>query len=251
MINIPWWYQLQGDLTKVPKSADFVVIDIDEDPKKVAREGRAVYAYLSIGEAEDYRSYWKRLGHRSLSHPVLLKENPDWAGNWAVRFWDEGWQSIILDCVKDAKEKGFQGLYLDKADVVEDIIEKGLLPKREASERLLENDMVRFIGRIALEAAPIGLCLQNAEFLLDHPTIRACITHYAKEDLYFGGQETGKPNSGISIAYSLKQYAQRPKDAQLFVVEYLNDQRKAQDVALRARAAGAHMLVRPEDRSLG
>ena len=49
---------------------------------------RIVLAYLSIGEAEDYRSYWQR--DWSVSPPAWLgAENPDWPGNYAVNYWDE------------------------------------------------------------------------------------------------------------------------------------------------------------------
>jgi cysteinyl-tRNA synthetase len=83
---------------------------------------RLVIAYMSIGEAEDYRYYWKP--DWNSDPPSWLKgENPDWEGNYKVAYWDAGWQSIIygspeayLDKIID---KGFDGVYLDIIDAFE------------------------------------------------------------------------------------------------------------------------------------
>ncbi|TAN37800.1 MAG: hypothetical protein EPN23_04615 [Verrucomicrobia bacterium] len=43
-------------------------------------------AYLSIGEAGDYRGYWEK--EWSAQPPTWLgAENPDWKGNFKVRYW--------------------------------------------------------------------------------------------------------------------------------------------------------------------
>lgn len=83
---------------------------------------RLVIAYLSIGEAEDYRYYWNESWHVG-SPSWLHAENPDWEGNYKVQYWDAEWQEIIygnenafLDKIIDA---GFDGAYLDIIDAFE------------------------------------------------------------------------------------------------------------------------------------
>jgi cysteinyl-tRNA synthetase, unknown class len=83
---------------------------------------RLVIAYLSIGEAEDYRYYWKD-EWKSDPPSWMKEENPDWEGNYKVEYWDPGWQDIIygssdsyLDKIMD---KGFDGVYLDIIDAFE------------------------------------------------------------------------------------------------------------------------------------
>ena len=83
---------------------------------------RFVIAYMSIGESEDYRYYWDE-SWRVGSPEWLEAENPDWEGNYKVRYWDEQWQSVIygnesayLDMILDA---GFDGVYLDIIDAFE------------------------------------------------------------------------------------------------------------------------------------
>lgn len=77
---------------------------------------RLVIAYMSIGEAEDYRYYWHSDWVKG--NPKWLdKENPDWEGNYKVKYWFPEWQDIIygnndsyLKKIIDAK---FDGVYLD------------------------------------------------------------------------------------------------------------------------------------------
>ncbi|MBD3240455.1 MAG: hypothetical protein GF331_07705 [Chitinivibrionales bacterium] len=83
---------------------------------------RLVIAYMSIGEAEDYRFYWQDEWYEN--HPSWMAgENPSWPGNYKVRYWDESWQGIIfgqpdsyLDRILAA---GFDGVYLDIIDAFE------------------------------------------------------------------------------------------------------------------------------------
>lgn len=60
--------------------------------------------YISIGEAEDYRWYWQdawdagQAGVPDPGAPAWLgAANPDWPGNYKVRYWDPAWQAIVYD----------------------------------------------------------------------------------------------------------------------------------------------------------
>jgi len=76
---------------------------------------RLVLAYLSIGEAEDYRADWSPSW--ALRPPAWLgDENPDWPGNYAVRYWDPEWQAIVFARLDGLIAAGFDGVYLDKVD---------------------------------------------------------------------------------------------------------------------------------------
>jgi cysteinyl-tRNA synthetase len=83
---------------------------------------RLVLAYMSIGEAEDYRSYWDPSW--SEDPPEFLgEENPEWAGNYKVRYWDDDWKSVITGSedsyVSRIVRAGFDGVYLDLVDAYE------------------------------------------------------------------------------------------------------------------------------------
>ncbi len=83
---------------------------------------RLVIAYMSIGEAENYRYYWQREWETS-PPSWLSEENPDWPGNYKVRYWDEDWQNIVYgndsSYLKKIIDAGFDGVYLDIIDAFE------------------------------------------------------------------------------------------------------------------------------------
>lgn len=83
-------------------------------------------AYMSIGEAEDYRFYWDPSWQPG-SPAWLGSTNPEWEGNYKVRYWMNEWKEIIygtatgenksyLDRIID---QGFDGVYLDIIDAYE------------------------------------------------------------------------------------------------------------------------------------
>ena len=55
---------------------------------------RLVLAYLSIGEAEEYRFYWKP-DFRPGNPAWLLPPNPNWPDNYKVRYWDPEWTAEV------------------------------------------------------------------------------------------------------------------------------------------------------------
>ena len=136
-----WGYQLQHiDPKRAAASPfDLLVVDYSKDgseetrltPAEVERlkvrpdgSRRLVVAYCSVGEAESYRHYWQR-GWKRDKPAWLLGENPEWEENYAVCFWDPGWQDLVCgnpDALVDRiLAQGFDGIYLDKCDVTEDL----------------------------------------------------------------------------------------------------------------------------------
>ena len=89
---------------------------------KVKKNGRKrlVIAYMSIGEAEDYRYYWTK-GFKK--NDWLLSENSAWKGNYVVEYWNSQWQSVIYGSETSYTgkilEAGFDGVYLDIVDCYE------------------------------------------------------------------------------------------------------------------------------------
>lgn len=96
--------------------------DVAQLKTKLNGGSRLAISYLSIGEAEDYRYYW--LTEWNAIMPDWIEaENPDWEGNYKVKYWETEWQNLIfgssnayLDKIIDA---GFDGVYLDIIDAYE------------------------------------------------------------------------------------------------------------------------------------
>ena len=124
-----WGYWLQGaDVqTLVYCAHDLLVIDYSADgsdgtaygPEQIAEvrdSGKRVLAYFSIGEAEDYRFYWGQTWQPGNPQFIGL-ENPEWEGNYKVKYWMEGWwESALKPYLDRIITAGFDGVYLDIVD---------------------------------------------------------------------------------------------------------------------------------------
>ncbi len=100
----------------------FTSSEINQLKTKANGGKRLVISYMSIGEAEDYRYYWQ--SNWSNNHPSWLDaENPDWAGNYKVKYWNQDWQNIIYgndnSYLKKILDANFDGVYLDIIDAFE------------------------------------------------------------------------------------------------------------------------------------
>jgi len=109
-------------------STAFTLTDVEELKIKSNGGVRLLIAYLSIGEAENYRYYWNTDWEND--PPSWLKEeNPDWPGNYKVNYWEKSWQDIIFgnedSYLKKILNVGFDGVYLDLIDAFEYFEEKG------------------------------------------------------------------------------------------------------------------------------
>jgi cysteinyl-tRNA synthetase len=137
----PELYSSKSDFLNAISSTDYdlVIVDLffDESPLtasdiariKVKENGaeRLVICYMSIGEAENYRDYWQ--DDWNSDPPAWLgQENPDWEGNYKVKYWDPEWQQIIYgneqSYAKMILNAGFDGVYLDLVDAFEYYEEK-------------------------------------------------------------------------------------------------------------------------------
>ena len=92
--------------------------DIRKLKRKANGGKRLVIAYVSIGEAEDYRWYWRRWWNWRLPSFIGM-ENPDWEGNYLVKYWDRRWKRIIRVYIWRVMRLGFDGVMLDKIDSFE------------------------------------------------------------------------------------------------------------------------------------
>jgi cysteine--tRNA ligase len=118
---------------------DLLIIDLvyndapltkeDVEALKVKANGgrRLVFAYMSVGEAEDYRIYWKDEWNKHL--PVWIDEmNDDWEGNYKVRYWTRAWQDLLYGSADGYLDKiiaaGFDGAFLDVIDAYDYFYEK-------------------------------------------------------------------------------------------------------------------------------
>ncbi len=199
-------YQLQNiDLQAIGQTAyDLVILDYSADGsgeqafsapeieglKHSPGGEKIVLAYMSIGEAENYRFYWQDAwdanldGVPDLGAPDWLDEqNPDWEGNYKVRYWDPDWQALILEYTDYLLEASFDGAYLDIVDAYEFYLDQG---RSSAPGEM--RDFVASIRAYARQRDPDFLIVpQNAVELASLlPDYLQSVDGIGQEDLYFG-----------------------------------------------------------------
>jgi cysteinyl-tRNA synthetase len=237
-----WGYQLQeldpDEIANVPY--DMIVIDYSRDgsdalaltPAEVDMlrskpdgSRRIVLAYLSIGEAEKYRYYWKWYWgwfFGALAPGWRGPQNHDWRGNYGVRYWRDDWQNIIFrgddSYLGRIIKSGFDGVYLDKVDEYVDMAK---------ANRNARAEMIAFVKALAAHARAVkpGFLVvpQNGEELLADKGYRAVIDGLGKEDLLFGESKDARANDAKSIAANVALLHLLTSDHKpVFAVEYLD-----------------------------
>lgn len=237
-----WTYQLQGNVGAIAGTdADVAVIEADtlsgsggmERLKRKPNGGRrVVIGYLSIGEAEKWRGYWKNCCATG-SPSWLTSKTQGWAGNYAVKYWDPAWKAIVMQRLNAMIAAGFDGVYLDRADTWEAM--RGQNPNARGA-------MIQLIKEIAASArakkSDFAIMVQNAEELLSDRGYVAAIDAIAKEDLFHGIKHDGSRNSSGDVSSSVRDLkrAQAAGKA-IFVIEYLKGD-NAEKVRAEIRAQG-------------
>lgn len=204
-----WAYQLQNtDPSEVASSGfDLIVMDYSRDGTEegeyshdeinlIVRGGVTPVAYISIGEAENYRFYWDSTWD-SVPPPWLGPENPGWQGNYAVKYWHYEWHRIIFSYLDRILSQGFKGVYLDKVDEFEYWSgQDSTISEEEAAD-----SMISFIVEIAhyckSRAGEDFLVIpQNGERLLrfdDDGFLLREVSGWAVEDLFYNGTLPNPP----------------------------------------------------------
>ena len=203
----------------------------DLDAIRSGKAGRKVVAYLSIGEAEDYRSYWQSEwvsnGKRTAAAPAWLGiENPEWKGNYQVKYWNAEWQKLMLTAIDDAMARGFDGVYLDIVDGFQTYEQgaDGYLDDRMNPEtkQTYRRDMVDWVKAIAARARaknPAALVIpQNGSQLVADNDFVEVISAQGIEDLFTNGKKLQPASHTDEILGHLKILALAKKP--VLLIEY-------------------------------
>jgi len=249
---------LQGvDTEKISElSSDLVIIDYSfdgsadkeltkEDVNIIRRSGKKVFAYLSVGEAEDYRFYWKDEYYYNPPE-WIYKENPNWPGNYMVRYWHSEWQNIVFEYLKRIMDKDFDGVFLDTVDTYVEFADKD-------SNYDYSRLMINFLNKIILLSCDVRctdfyIVLNNSEdlvfkdkFLFDN------VSGFIAESVYTDGSDNYQSDKDITRRESNLIQLQRKKKC-IMLIEYLKDPVKQN--AISNIAIGNGFLIRFLDPSL-
>ncbi len=241
-----WTYQLQAvdiDLLAADPTTDLVVIDYSQDGspegrfsrdaiQKLKSAGKIPAAYFCIGEAEDYRGYWDSTWNEG-PPPWLGPENPDWPGNFLVRYWHPQWKEILFEYLRKISEAGFEVLYLDKVDAWYDWVQQGEVTPVPQLRMIELIDELRIQGELLVPGG-LSLIIQNGETVIleegvEQPHIDLllnAVEAVATEDLYFPGDRDMDNDFDPEIYRFRAIEVFKSAGKKVFSVEYLTDAEK-------------------------
>lgn len=162
-----------------------------------AAHPKLVLAYIDIGEAEDYRTYWR--DDWGIGNPEWIAgADPDgWEGNFPVAFWYDGWRDIwlgeggYLQAILDA---GFDGVYLDWVEAYSD---ESVVSIAEQDGVNPEDEIVSWVGDIARftrgQRPDFIVIGQNAAELAERDEYLEIIDAIAQEQVWFDGGADNDP----------------------------------------------------------
>jgi cysteinyl-tRNA synthetase len=251
-----WAYQLQGvNISQIASDTTFklVVIDYssngtDENkftPKEIEQiksSGKKVIAYISIGEAENYRYYWNNAWDKTL--PIWIDAvNTGLPGNYNVKFWYPAWQKIIFAYTDTIIKQGFDGIYMDLIDsyyywMVEN-----------SQQPLADTLMIQFVKNIRHHVDSVTgnqnfiMIPQNAEEIINSANVSAsqktayldAVNAIGVEDIFYYGTQN-ENNQFNPDTFRIRQLLQwQANNKQIFSIDYLS-----QPLLINQYAVGAH-----------
>ena len=115
--------QLQGASYDSLLATSFQIGIVDPDSSALTTSqistlessGKSLIAYLSIGEAENFRSYWNASWNTS-PPSFVMGADPNWTGDYYVKYWDPQWQQLMINQVTAMAKEGYNGVMLDVVD---------------------------------------------------------------------------------------------------------------------------------------
>jgi len=213
--------------------AGMLVLDPDEvlasHVPVIKGSDKLLLGYLSVGEVEAYRRWFKNPEIASLT----IRENPQWKGNFIVDFRQRQWRSLISSVALEILEKGFDGLFLDTVNSFEQF------PDRDSAKTAMADLIVDLCTMIRSRHPNCYVILQNADSLFDDPRIFAAVDGINQESLFHSWKKNVVFDSGRRAKLQrLIELRQRGKFVSL--LEYT---RKVPQINRTKRIAQQHGLI--------
>lgn len=211
-----------------PDGKLFNAKDLYEMKQREGKPDKLLIGYISLGEAENYRWYWKKEWKKN-PPKWLGRENKEWPGNFPVHFWTEDWWQITQQILDKVLEQDFDGVFIDKVDVYNDL----------GGDTHLANSMRDYIIKVSQyvrsKKSDFILLSSNAAELaifddrsVDYPYLDSW-DGIVREDLWFTSD-----GDGVSVNCGTKALASEVNQAvddlnvwknagkKVFVIDYVN-----------------------------
>lgn len=150
------------------------------------RSSGLVLAYINAGYAEEWRSYWPRLESEGVVHGPS-----GYPGEYLVEVWSPEWRRTIVSMAVSMVEKGYQGVYLDNIDAVEELEGQPWAQGVNASEAMIR--LVCLVRQALQEhgGAALYINIGGATWLLRDQELLGCIDGVLREELWTAWASNG------------------------------------------------------------
>ena len=158
---------------------------------------KLVIAYIDIGQAEDWRTYWQSDWEIGDPEWIVALDPDGWEGNFPVAYWYDEWHHIwlgkdgYLQAILDA---GFDGIYLDWVEAYSD---ENVIAAAKQDNVDPRGEMIWWVGDLAVFARaqkPDFIVIgQNAAELAEYDEYLAIIDAIAQEQTWFDGAADNDP----------------------------------------------------------
>jgi cysteinyl-tRNA synthetase len=253
-------------VTTVKGSGNFalpaVVKQVHASRGKV-RPRKLCLAYVNVGQAEDYRTYWgagwspPKDGAPGEPAFILGRDPEGWRGNFPVAYWDPRWRKVVFgtdeSLVDGAIREGFDGVVLDWVMGYQngDVIAAAKVSRVDPAA-----EMARLIRDLAVHARAqrpgfLVFPLNAAGLLEARPDLAAVLDGVVQEDVTFAGKASSDwddpNNADLAIAatgdWSTETHvrrlsALRAKGLTILTVDYATEERNRDAARALARRYG-------------
>lgn len=183
-------------ITSEANNTDFPLAEVIER-WHTSDHPKLVLAYIDIGQAESFRTYWQE--DWEIGNPKwILGDDPDgWEENYPVAFWHDEFREIWLGedgAIEALIEAGFDGIYLDWVEAYDDEMVNAAA-EAEGVDPIQE--MIWWVGDLAdygRERNPNFIVIgQNAAELAIYDEYVEAIDAIAQEQTWFDGGADDHP----------------------------------------------------------
>jgi uncharacterized protein (TIGR01370 family) len=239
--DIKWLIVYSNQLnTSQLKDVTMAIVESDVVKPTQYPDGRTrFYAYVSVGETENTRAYWKQVRDST----TIIEKNPDWPNSYRVDIRSPLWRSILTDqVIPEIVKKKFSGIFLDTIDVPLYLEERN--PKKFARSTAV---LVQFIHSLKKKFPQLGIIPNNGLSILHQ--IGKWVDGVVVEDVYTRYDFETKSYDATPVDETTKKEDQLDRfisqfKKPVYVVLYGNLQSALiQQAITRCREKGYHWYV--------
>jgi uncharacterized protein (TIGR01370 family) len=216
------------------RAFDIAIVDPSQrtvNPKKFSNDQHKLYAYVSVGEVERFRDYYKLL-----NRDWIIGENEIWQSDVLDQS-NQAWRKFFVDkIITPLWQQGYRGFLLDTLDSYQ------LVAKTAKEKRQQEKGLIELIRMIKSKYPDAHLIFNRGFEIL--PKAYKLVDAVAAESLFAGWNQTEQkyqPVTEENRTWLLKQLKKIKKyKLPVIIIDYVNpaDRNQAHEVAKKINLLG-------------